>query len=148
MADDQLQQLFVLVIFLLVPQDQQISTSKWLDVCGNFCRSLQALQPPACHKSIDVIKPRGSSTGAAATGKSNSKAAKAAAKQDKRNAKLKEQRAKEAAEGKKVVPKLQSETEQFSKAIKGVKSRMRELMQQGLTAKAAKSIAQKAVTGE
>eukprot|EP00878_Enallax_costatus_P005816 GHUV01006103.1.p1 GENE.GHUV01006103.1~~GHUV01006103.1.p1 ORF type:complete len:892 (+),score=345.95 GHUV01006103.1:153-2828(+) len=77
----------------------------------------------------------------------SSKAAKAAAKQDKRNAKLKEQRAKEAAEGKKAVPALQQETEQFSKAIKGVKSRMRELMQQGLTAKAAKNIAQKAVTG-
>jgi hypothetical protein len=47
------------------------------------------------------------------------------------------------------VPALQSETEAFSKAIKGVKSRARALMQQqGLTAKVAQKIAAKAVTGK
>jgi hypothetical protein len=43
---------------------------------------------------------------------------------------------------------LQTETEQFNKAIKGVKSRARALMQQGMTAKAAQQMAQKAVTGK
>jgi hypothetical protein len=43
---------------------------------------------------------------------------------------------------------LQTETEQFNKAIKGVKSRARALMQQGMSAKAAQQMAQKAVTGE
>lgn len=77
------------------------------------------------------------------------KLAKSAAKQDKKNARLKEQRAAEAAAGgKKAVPALQAETEAFSKAIKGVKSRARALMQQqGLTAKVAQKIAAKAVTG-
>lgn len=84
---------------------------------------------------------------AGASKNQSTKAAKAAAKQDKRNAKLKEQRAKDASGGKRAVPALQQETEQFSKNIKGVKNRMRELMQQGMTAKAAKGIAQKAVTG-
>ncbi|KAF6261994.1 P-loop containing nucleoside triphosphate hydrolase protein [Scenedesmus sp. NREL 46B-D3] len=89
---------------------------------------------------------------AAATpaGKAASKAAKSAAKQDKKNARIKEQRAAEAAAGgkKRAVPALQSETEAFSKAIRGVKSRARALMQQqGMSAKAAQKIAAKAVTG-
>lgn len=42
----------------------------------------------------------------------------------------------------------QTETEQFNKAIKGVKSRARSLMQQGMTAKVAQKMAQKEVTGE
>jgi hypothetical protein len=75
-------------------------------------------------------------------------AAKAATKQDKRNARLKEQRAAGAAAGgKKAPPALQSETEQFNKAIRGVKSRARALMQEGMTAKAAQKAAQKIVTG-
>jgi membrane-associated HD superfamily phosphohydrolase len=85
-------------------------------------------------------------TSAAATAAS-SKAAKAAAKQDKRNAKLKEKRAAEALAGKKPVPALKTETEQFSKNIKGVKSRTRQLVQQGIPAKAAQKMATKAVTG-
>lgn len=82
-------------------------------------------------------------------GRAAKKLAKSAAKQDKKNARLKEQRAAEAAAGgKKAVPALQAETEAFSKAIKGVKSRARALMQQqGLTAKVAQKIAAKAVTG-
>jgi hypothetical protein len=78
------------------------------------------------------------------------KLAKSASKQDKKNARIKEQRAAEAAAGgKKAVPALQAETEGFSKAIKGVKSRARALMQQqGMTAKAAQKIASKEVTGE
>lgn len=42
----------------------------------------------------------------------------------------------------------QTETEQFNKAIKGVKSRARALMQQGMSAKVAQKMAQKEVTGE
>jgi hypothetical protein len=41
----------------------------------------------------------------------------------------------------------QSETEQFNKAIKGVKSRARALQQQGMSAKVAQKLAQKEVTG-
>lgn len=42
----------------------------------------------------------------------------------------------------------QTETEQFNKAIKGVKSRARALMQQGMSAKVAQKMAQKEVTGK
>jgi hypothetical protein len=86
---------------------------------------------------------------AAAGGKAAKAAAKSAAKQDKRNAKLKEQRAAEAAAGsKRKASELQTETEQFNKAIRGVKSRARALMQQGMSAKVAQKMAQTAVTGE
>jgi hypothetical protein len=83
-------------------------------------------------------------------GRAAKKLAKSAAKQDKKNVRIKEQRAAEAAAGgKKAVPALQSETEAFSKAIKGMKSRARALMQQqGMTAKAAQKIAAKEVTGK
>lgn len=80
------------------------------------------------------------------------KAAKAAAKQAKRNARLKEARAADAAAaaaggGKREQPALATETAAFNRAIRGVKSRARALMQQGLSAKAAQAAAQKAVTG-
>jgi hypothetical protein len=100
---------------------------------------------PACPCHLAFLAAGGNTAAA----KAAKKQAKSAAKQDKKNARLKEQRAAEAAAGgKKVVPALQSETEAFSKAIKGVKSRARALMQQqGMTAKVAQKIAAKAVTG-
>eukprot|EP00879_Flechtneria_rotunda_P032432 GHRR01035638.1.p1 GENE.GHRR01035638.1~~GHRR01035638.1.p1 ORF type:complete len:353 (+),score=125.53 GHRR01035638.1:1004-2062(+) len=87
--------------------------------------------------------------GSGAESNAAKKAAKSATKQDKRNAKLKEKRAAEAAVAvdKRPVPALQQETQQFKKNIKSVKSKARQLMQQGMSAKTAQKAAQKAFTG-
>ena len=67
-------------------------------------------------------------------------------KKSDKNARLKAKR--EADSQKAKVPQLQSETEAFSKNIKSIKSKVRELVQQGVPANKASKIAAAAVTGE
>jgi uncharacterized protein YlxW (UPF0749 family) len=67
-------------------------------------------------------------------------------KKSDKNARLKAKREAESQKAK--VPQLQSETEAFSKNIKSIKSRVRELVQQGVPAAKASKIAAAAVTGE
>lgn len=133
----------------------RVASSSWTRVRAAAAAVLDAARVPhaphadwraRCCCRLLVLPHAAAAAGAAS--KAAKAAAKAVAKQDKRNAKLKEQRAAEAAAGgKKVAAALQSETEQFSKAIRGVKSRARALMQQGMPAKAAQAMARKAVTG-
>jgi len=67
-------------------------------------------------------------------------------KKSDKNARLKAKR--EADSQKAKVPQLQSETEAFSKNIKSIKSKVRELVQQGVPANKASKIAAAAVTGK